>query len=142
MLLGSHLLKHWASTQKRITLSSGEAELGAVVRGFTEALGIQSYARDLGAEFELEVHADSSAAIGICRRSGIGKVRHLAVMQLWVQELVSDGRCRWFKVLGTDNLFVVDGASIPGSSGAANPSLTIGANAERMMEQIIAEHIR
>jgi hypothetical protein len=103
VLLGGHLLKHWASTQKRITLSSGEAELGAVVRGFTEALGIQSYARDLGAEFELEVHADSSAAIGICRRSGIGKVRHLAVMQLWVQDLVSDGRCRLFKVLGTDN---------------------------------------
>ena len=33
----------------------------------------------------LSVHADSSAAIGICRWSGIGRVRHLAVGQLWVQ---------------------------------------------------------
>jgi cholesterol oxidase len=38
---------------------------------------------------------------------------------------------------GTSNLFVMDGASIPGSTGAANPSLTIGANAERMIEKII-----
>jgi hypothetical protein len=103
VMLGSHLLKHWASTQKRITLSSGEAELGAVVRGFSEALGIQSVARDLGVELHPEVHADSSAAIGICRRSGIGKVRHLAVAQLWVQDLVRSGECRLHKVLGTDN---------------------------------------
>jgi hypothetical protein len=103
VLLGTHLLKHWASTQKKITLSSGEAELGAVVRGFSEALGVQSVARDLGVELEPEVHADSSAAIGICRRSGIGKVRHLAVAQLWVQDLVRSKACRLHKVLGTEN---------------------------------------
>jgi hypothetical protein len=103
VLLGTHLLKHWASTQKKITLSSGEAELGAVVRGFSEALGIQSVARDLGVELAPEVHADSSAAIGICRRNGIGKIRHLAVAQLWVQELVRTRACRLHKVLGTEN---------------------------------------
>ena len=102
-MLGTHLLKHWASTQKRITLSSGEAELGAVVRGCSEALGIQSVARDLGVELSPEVHADSSAAIGICRRSGIGKIRHLAVAQLWVQDLVRAKECRLHKVLGTEN---------------------------------------
>jgi len=103
VLLGGHLLKHWASTQKKITLSSGEAELGAVVRGFSEVLGIQSVARDLGAELSPEVHADSSAAIGICQRSGIGKVRHLAVAQLWAQDLVRSRACRLYKVLGTEN---------------------------------------
>ncbi len=103
VMLGDHLLKHWASTQKRITLSSGEAELGALVRGFSEALGLQSVARDLGVELQPEVHADSSAAIGICRRSGIGKVRHLAVAQLWVQDLVRSREVRLHKVLGTEN---------------------------------------
>jgi hypothetical protein len=103
VMLGNHLLKHWASTQKQITLSSGEAELGAIVRGFSEALGIQSVARDLGVELQPEVHADSSAAIGICNRCGIGKVRHLAVAQLWVQHLVRSKGCRLFKVLGTEN---------------------------------------
>jgi hypothetical protein len=103
VLLGKHLLKHWASTQKKITLSSGEAELGAVVRGLSEVLGLQSVARDLGVELKPEVHADSSAAIGICNRSGIGKVRHLAVAQLWVQDFVRTRACRLFKVLGTEN---------------------------------------
>jgi hypothetical protein len=102
-MLGAHLLKHWASTQKKITLSSGEAELGAVVRGVSEALGLQSVARDLGIELRPEVHADSSAAIGICNRCGIGKVRHLAVAQLWVQDLVRSKACRLYKVLGTEN---------------------------------------
>ncbi len=103
VLLGTHLLKHWASTQKKITLSSGEAELAAVVRGFSEVLGLQSVARDLGVELRPEVHADSSAAIGICNRCGIGKVRHLAVAQLWVQGLVRSRTCRLYKVLGTEN---------------------------------------
>jgi hypothetical protein len=49
------------------------------------------------------VHADSSAAIGICQRSGIGKVRHLAVAQLWAQDLVRSKACRLYKVLGTEN---------------------------------------
>ena len=102
-MLGTHLLKHWASTQKKITLSSGEAELGAVVKSISEVLGIQSVARDLGVELKPEVHADSSAAIGICNRCGIGKVRHLAVAQLWVQDLVRTKACRLFKVLGTEN---------------------------------------
>lgn len=41
------------------------------------------------------------------------------------------------EMYGTPNLFVVDGAAIPGSTGAANPSLTIGANAERIMEYLV-----
>ena len=36
---GGHLLKHWAVTQKAITLSSGEAELGGVVKAATDGDG-------------------------------------------------------------------------------------------------------
>ena len=102
-MLGTHVAKHWDSTQKQIALSAGEAEVGAVVRGVSEVLGLQSVARDLGVELRPEVHADSSAAIGICNRCGIGKVRHLAVAQLWVQDLVRSKQCLLFKVLGTEN---------------------------------------
>lgn len=38
---------------------------------------------------------------------------------------------------GQRNLFVVDGSLIPGSTGASNPSLTIAANAERIMDKLM-----
>ena len=54
-------------------------------------------------EARLAVMADSSAAIGICRRTGIGRVRHLAVGQLWVQEKVRSGSFSLVKHPGTAN---------------------------------------
>ena len=102
-LLGCHLIKHWSTTQKVVTLSSGEAELAGIVKGTAEALGLQSLASDLGFEVKVRVHADSSAAIGICKRSGIGRVRHLAVGQLWIQEKVRSGEIALLKVLGLEN---------------------------------------
>eukprot|EP00974_Lingulodinium_polyedra_P111315 10767400-Lingulodinium_polyedra.AAC.1 len=45
---GGHLLKHWSCTQKTVTLSSGEAELGGVVKGVGEGFGLQALALDLG----------------------------------------------------------------------------------------------
>ena len=47
-LRGNHLIKHWSSTQRAVTLSSAEAELYGLVKGTTEALGIQSWGLDLG----------------------------------------------------------------------------------------------
>ena len=64
---------------------------------------MQSVARDLVVELKPDVHADSSAAIGLFNRRGLCKVRHLAVAQLWVQDLVRSRACRLFKVLGTEN---------------------------------------
>ena len=68
-----------------------------------EGLGVQSLALDMGLQMKLAVHADSSAAIGICRRSGIGRVRHLAVGQLWVQERIRQAAFTLHKVRGDCN---------------------------------------
>ncbi len=76
--------KHWSSTQKKVTLSSGEAELCGIMKGTTEALRIPSLGRDLDIEMAVHVQADFAAAIGICRRSGTGTVGRLVVGQLWV----------------------------------------------------------
>jgi hypothetical protein len=71
--------------------TSGEDELNGIVEGTAEALGLQSLGKDLCISLELSLHTDSAAAAGICRRSGIGRVLHLAVaprvntMQMWSQ---------------------------------------------------------
>ena len=70
---GLHLIKHWRSTQKAVTLSSAEAELCGIVKGTTEALGIQSVGQHLGLSMARSVHAP----VGLCKRAGIGWVRHL-----------------------------------------------------------------
>lgn len=77
--------------------------MAGLVKGACEGLGLQSLAADLGIPIKMQLHADSSAAIGICRRRGIGRVRHLAVGQLWVQEKLRDGAYSLHKVLGDLN---------------------------------------
>ena len=101
---GSHLVKHWSTTQKTVTLSSGEAELAGIVKGTAEGLGLRSLATDLGYTVGIRVYADSAAAIGICRRCGIGRVRHLATGQLWVQEKIRSGDVELCKVPGGVNI--------------------------------------
>ena len=63
ILRGTHLIRSWSSTQKNaISLSSGEAELYAMVKGVGTGIGIQQLMADLNVEGGLRVHTDSSAA--------------------------------------------------------------------------------
>ena len=73
------------------------------MKAASEGLGLQSIALDLGLGLALRMHTDSSAAQGICARSGIGKVRHLAVSQLWIQERLREGTLTLHKVWGEMN---------------------------------------
>ena len=63
-------LKVWSTTQ---TVVAFEFWRGGVL------------AKDLGIDLKIRVHTDSSACRGICGRTGIGKVRHMAVPLLWLQ---------------------------------------------------------
>jgi hypothetical protein len=96
-------LKTWSSTQGTIALSSGEAEYYALVKASAEALGVQSIAKDLGWEFKVRIWIDSSAAKSMASRIGMGRVRHLEVRFLWVQEAVKKRRLVLRKILGTIN---------------------------------------
>ena len=86
VLIGSHLLRTWAKTQNTIAQSSAESELLAIVKAASEALGMMSLAKDLGISLETRIHVDASAALGILERRGVGRVRHLDVGALWLQE--------------------------------------------------------
>ena len=101
--IGEHVIKTYSHPQKVIALSSAEAELYAMVAASAESLAIMVYAEDLGARMGGEVYVDSSAALGISQRCGIGKVRRLRTQGLWVQEARLTGRLAYRKVLGTKN---------------------------------------
>ena len=74
IMRGEHHVKSWSVTQKRVTLSSAEAELGALVKTTTEAIGILQMAEGLGRETTAEVLVDSSAALAVVHRKGCGGV--------------------------------------------------------------------
>ncbi len=103
VMLGRHTIKHWSSTQPSVSLSSGEAEFYGVVRGTGQGLGYQSLLKDLGMSVPLRVWTDSSAALGICSRQGLGKLRHLDTHTLWVQLAVRSKRVVLKKILGEEN---------------------------------------
>ena len=103
MLWGGKFVKGWSKTLDVIALSSGESELGGLVRACAEGLGIQSVMSDFGYSISVKILSDATAAIGMVRRLGLGKVRHLATADLWVQQLVRDGRVAVSKHPGTSN---------------------------------------
>ena len=102
-MLGSHWIKSWSSTQKIIALSSGEAELVAIVKMSTELIGIMNMFLDWKRHLGARVFADSNAALGVVHRKGAGKLRHTRVQMLWVQDARESGQLEYKKVGGLNN---------------------------------------
>ena len=100
---GNHLVKHWSTTQTTVALSSAEAELTGICKGAAQSLGLQSLAADLGIRLDVTVMTDATAAIGIARRRGLGKVRHLATADLWIQDRIRKKDFALKKIAGSEN---------------------------------------
>ena len=103
LMHGSHCIRSWSTTQSVIALSSGEAELYGIVKGASAGLGFQSIAKDLGSSLYVDVYSDSAAAKGMVRRTGLGKVRHIHVQELWVQQALRENRFGLYHIPGVDN---------------------------------------
>ena len=103
MFHGRHLLCHWSKTQSTVALSSAEAELTGICTGASRGIGMRSMMHDLGFDWSLKVRSDAAAAIGICKRRGLGRVRHLATADLWVQDHIRTGDFVIDKILGSEN---------------------------------------
>ena len=88
-------------------MSSGEAEYYAAVKGASEGLGFLGGCADLGiwadGMVSLRVLIDSSARKSIYQRTGLGKIRHIDVALLWLQDLVRKGRIRMGKIPEKEN---------------------------------------
>ena len=101
-MLGTSIVKSWSSTQKVTALSSAEAELYAIFKMATQLLSILSIARDFRLDLKGEVYTDSTAAMGVAYRQGLGgKARHIKVQYLWIQESIRDKQFGLLKV-GTE----------------------------------------
>ena len=96
------MLKWWSKTQPTLALSSGEAELAAIVRATSEGLGIQAMMEEFGIPVNLVIKSDAVAAIGIVKRQGLGRVRHLAVADLWVQQRSKSGDVSYQSLRGSE----------------------------------------
>ena len=103
---GKHTIKTWSTNQAVIALSSGEADYYGMVKGASVAIGVNALCEDLGRHFfgKIKVQTDASAAIGIACRIGTGKIRHIEINQLWLQEKVAQGRIEMIKIGTLENL--------------------------------------
>ena len=100
---GTHCILHWSKTQPVVALSSGEAELNSVLKGASEVLGVQTMMKELGEDLGARVRTDSSACVGMVHRQGMGKIKHIEVKQLWIQEKVKKDVLKISKVPRAEN---------------------------------------
>ncbi len=101
--LGWHPVKTWSTTQTVVAMSSGEAELYSLTKGAAQTLGLISLGRDLGIQLSGLLHTDASATLGIVSREGLGKLRHVQVQYLWIQDRIRGGDLCASKIPGQQN---------------------------------------
>ena len=101
--LAGGILKSWSSTQATVAMSVGEAEYYSLVKAAAEGLGIQSVMNDLGWGVKVRIWVDSATAKSVASRIGMGKIRHMEVKFLWVQEAVKLRRVEVRKIPGVKN---------------------------------------
>eukprot|EP00972_Heterocapsa_arctica_P046577 6874774-Heterocapsa_arctica.AAC.1 len=57
---------------------------------------------ELGQATSLKVYSDSSAARAVVARRGVGRIKHLAVRDIWLQDQLRDGQIE-VKHVGTQD---------------------------------------
>ena len=103
LAIGGGTAKSWSNRQASIALSSGEAEFYAAGKAATEALEAKSLLRDLVWKARLTLNIDAEAARATASRQGVGKIWHLEVRFLWLQDVVRSGIVCLSKVWGKTN---------------------------------------
>ena len=82
--------------------------------------------QEFGVNIGIRLRTDASAAKGIATRRGMGKVRHIEVNQLSVQEKVRNKEIELRKVSGTENLADALTKSVESEEILKHPWLQVG----------------
>ena len=101
ILRGSHCLKTWCKKQQVVALSSAESELYAGLRTASEGLGMQALGSDMGQQYSVMLHLDSTAALSLVNKVGLGRAKHIEMQHLWLQHATNSKRVSTAKV-GTE----------------------------------------
>ena len=96
-MAGKNTLLTYCRGQAVIALASGEAEYYGLVSIASELLGMASTCLDYGMKVGIEAHLDATTGIAIGSRRGLGKVKHISTVFLWVQDLVTEGKLQLSK---------------------------------------------
>lgn len=100
----SVIMQAISRTQSTPALSSAKAEVIAAGEAVKEATWLEHVVEEIeGEEITVEVHCDATTAIGLMKRRGVGRVKHLELRQLWIQEQVEAGRVVVEKVSTEEN---------------------------------------
>jgi len=81
-------LDHISRRQGPVSLSSGEAEFYAATSGTANAIAPKGVFEFFGYKVHMSLYMDSSTGRSIARREGRGRVKHLDVRSMWLQQLV------------------------------------------------------
>ena len=60
-------------------------------------------AKDFGLKLEIHIWMDATAGVAIGSRRGLGKVKHIDTIFLWVQDYVTSGKCTLGKEHTSEN---------------------------------------
>ena len=112
-----------ARTQTIVADSSGTAEWYGGVSAAAELIFSADLADWLYLKVKPSLHMDSSAAIGISKRIGVGKLRTIEVKTLWLQQYLGGGTqqhrggdavpLRFYKVAGESNVADIGTKNVP-----------------------------
>ena len=105
LMLGKHCIKTWSSTQGAVALSSAEAEFYAMIEAVIRGKGILNIMLEMGFLIteRIQLFTDSSAAKSFVSRTGLGRMKHLEIRDLWLQREVGLGKVLVNKVEGPRN---------------------------------------
>ena len=81
-------LTAWSRTQQTVSLSSAEAKLYALTTGIAEGMVTKHLLQELGHEVTVVNHVDSPSAKPGTSRRGLGRIKHVMLMYMFVQDVV------------------------------------------------------
>jgi hypothetical protein len=93
-----------SKTQSVVSLSSAEAELIALAKTVSEAQYVRALLGEIGEHVTIRIVSDSTSALAIVKRRGVGRVRHLDIRSLFLQDMFRAGVLKALYTPGTENI--------------------------------------